>query len=98
VPRSGRRGQGHHAGAVVARGAVRRRRKDGGRKEREGFTKGTTNGNNRSFCDANEGRERVGERRKRERGCFSLPRSWVRGRGEWRRFGRSWREGRLGRA
>jgi hypothetical protein len=30
-----------------------------------------------------EGRERVGERRKMERGGFSRPRSWVRGRGEW---------------
>jgi hypothetical protein len=30
-----------------------------------------------------EGRERVVERRKRERGGFSRPRSWVRGRGEW---------------
>ena len=34
-----------------------------------------------------EGRERVGERRKRERGGFSCPRSWLRGRGEWGRLG-----------
>jgi hypothetical protein len=31
--------------------------------------------------DPSEGKERVGERRKRERGGFSSPRSWVRGRG-----------------
>jgi hypothetical protein len=37
--------------------------------------------------DTSEGRGRVGERRKRERCGFSLPRSWVRGRGEWGRLG-----------
>jgi hypothetical protein len=40
----------------------------------------------------------VGERRKRERGGISLPKSWVRGRGKWGRFGRAWGEGRLDRA
>jgi hypothetical protein len=37
--------------------------------------------------DPSEGRERELERRKRERGGLSLPRSWVRGRGEWGRLG-----------
>jgi hypothetical protein len=46
--------------------------------------------------DPSEGRERVGERRKRERGGFSLPRSWVCGRGEHGRLGRARGEGAVG--
>jgi hypothetical protein len=48
--------------------------------------------------DQSEGRERVGYRRKRERGGFSLPRSWVRGRGEGEAVGRPGGGGRLGHA
>jgi hypothetical protein len=58
----------------------------------------TTNGGNRSpMIQERAGREweRGGRGR---RGGFSLPRSWVRGRGEWGWFGRAWGEGQLGRA
>jgi hypothetical protein len=42
--------------------------------------------------DPSDGRERVGEWRKRERGGFSLslPRPWVRKRGEGEVVGRAW--------
>jgi hypothetical protein len=65
--------------AIAAKGTARRRMKGGGREEREGITTGSTNGSNRSCADPSEGGERVGERSKRERSGFSLPRSWVRG-------------------
>jgi hypothetical protein len=62
----------------------------------EELTTSTTNSGYRSpMIQERAGREweRGGRGR---RGVFSLPRSWVRGRGEWWWFGRAWGEGRLG--
>jgi hypothetical protein len=89
------RGRARRAGAApgarpvgegcTCRGEGRRGRGrgKGGRR----LTTSTTNDNNRSSSDPSEGRERVGERRKRERGGFSLPGSWVCRRGKWGRLG-----------
>jgi hypothetical protein len=52
-------------------------------------------GNHNSLViQARVGRE--WERRKREEGGFSLPRSWVRGRGDGKAVGCAWREGEEG--
>jgi hypothetical protein len=92
VGEGGAAGRGHagwarHAEVVQGAGATREgcacmgegRRGRGGRR----LTMSPMNDSNRISSDPNEGRERVGERRKRERGGFSLPRSWVCGRGKW---------------
>jgi hypothetical protein len=54
------------------------------------------NGSNHSFGDPNDGRERVGERRKRERAVSLFLDHGCAGEGRWGRFGRALGEGRLG--
>jgi hypothetical protein len=58
------------------------RGRGGDREEREGAYHGLDERQQPLSGDPSEGRERVGERRKRERGSFSLPSSWVHGKGE----------------
>jgi hypothetical protein len=85
-------GEGLRGGELPRRGPRRAACGGEGRRGRGGrrLTTSTMNGSNHSLrIQARAGREwerggeRVGERRKRERGGFSLPRSWVREKGEW---------------
>jgi hypothetical protein len=80
--------------ARQAGGAARRERK-GGDRGGGGAYHGLDGQHKPLSGDPNEGKEREGE------GSFSLPRSWVRGKGEWRRgacTGAVWARGPVGAA
>jgi hypothetical protein len=93
-------GKAAHAWADAREGHTRMGRGRGGRREeREGeLTTGMTKGDNRSPRSKRGHGESGREEEERERGGFSLPRSWVRERGEGETVGHAWGDGRLGRA